>query len=437
MPTTRSVAPATRDVRIDLARGLCLWFILVDHMQGNLLGLVTLRSFAVCDAADVFVFLCGISVTLAYGRTFDRAGWWTASKSMLSRARTIYLAHLALLAASSILIAVGRTSGHEDIDGFFLMQGQSLSIESLLRLALLLDQPGYMHLLPLYVMLLSWFALLLPMINRPLRLLALSGALWVVSHMHLPGTDLGVGFNPLAWQLTFILGVLCCRYAHLLRQLQPRLLDFAAVALLAAGVCANLALPDTWSAYDQLNPLLRAVLRGVGKKDLDPGRVLSVLALTWVVYRGVPRDAGWLRSRGVTALAGLGQHSLPVFAVGVVLSSLGGWALFAWDQGIAAQVAANVAGLAGLLAAARLAQLRRGMANGSILGSPPRRVAGLGLGVVACTQSAIGRALIHLTMTSGAGSAGRAYTPDETERAGRVRTTNIAPAPALMGHEPV
>lgn len=358
MPTIRTATPATRDLRVDLARGLCLWFILVDHTQGNALGLVTLRSFAVCDAADVFMFLCGVSASLAYGRTFDRAGWGEARKRVLSRIWTLYLAHLALLAALVALTVSSSALGHADAGRFLMLQDQRLDAWNLLRLALMLEQPANLDILPLYMLFLAWFALILPLIDRPLCLLALAGGLWGARHMHLPGTNLGAGFNPLAWQLTFTLGVLCCRHAHLLRRWPLRSLDMAAVALLVAGLCANLALPDTWSAYDQLNPLLRAVLRGVGKKDLDPGRVLSVLALAWMVYRCVPLDAAWLRSSGATALAGLGKNSLPVFAVGVALSGLGGWALFAWDGSIAAPVAVNVTGIAGLMATARLASLR-------------------------------------------------------------------------------
>ena len=72
-------------------------------------------------------------------------------------------------------------------------------------------------------------------------------------------------------------------------------------------------------------------------------------------------------------LSGLGEHSLSVFAVGVALSGLGGWALFAWGQGFAAQVAVNVAGIASLTATASLAKPRPGLIGGPALGSPPRR----------------------------------------------------------------
>ena len=168
---------AKRDARIDLARGLCLWFILVDHMQGNVLGLVTLRSFAVCDAADVFVFLCGVSASLAYGRTFDREGWWAAGRRALSRVRTLYLAHLALLAALAAFTASSGALGHADAGRFLALQDQPLDAGRLLRLALMLEQPGDLDLLPLYMLLLAWFALVLPLTRRPLCLLALSGGL--------------------------------------------------------------------------------------------------------------------------------------------------------------------------------------------------------------------------------------------------------------------
>ena len=45
-----------RDVRLDLFRGLSLFFIFIDHIPNNVLSYVTLRSIGFSDAAEVFVF---------------------------------------------------------------------------------------------------------------------------------------------------------------------------------------------------------------------------------------------------------------------------------------------------------------------------------------------------------------------------------------------
>lgn len=347
----------TRDLRIDLVRGLCLWFILVDHTPENGLRDFTLRGFAQCDAADAFVFLCGVSVALAYGGKFDRAGWWQASKAVLRRMRTIYLAQVALVAALVALAAVDRVLGQVGIERSIWPGEQSLDAVAVLRLAGLLDQPGLLSVLPLYLALLSWFILTMPLIKRPLCLLALSGGLWVAVHLYPHGLRVGPYFNAFAWQLTFTLGVLCCRHAHLLRRPGLRCLDAAAVGLLAAGAWAVLTLPPTLEAYDQLSPPLRVLLRGRHKVDLDPGRVFAVLAFAWLIFRHMPRDARWLGARWAAAPIALGRCSLPVFAAGVVLSGASSWILCTWGQGFGAQIAVNAAGIAGLVAAAYLSEL--------------------------------------------------------------------------------
>ena len=186
-------------------------------------------------------------------------------------------------------------------------------------------------------------------------------------------------FNVVAWQLTFALGVVCGRHGDALPRRGPgrRALDLAAAGLIAAGAWATWALPQTWEAYDQLSLPLRVLLRGQSKGDLDPGRVLSVLALAWAVLRCVPRDAPWLRGRCAAVLTGLGQRSLPVFASGVVVTGLSSWALTAAHRSLAAEVAVNAAGLAGLAAAGHLSRVRLGTILGRALRRPAGQVAGI------------------------------------------------------------
>ena len=364
--------PRTRDVRIDLARGLCLCFIFIDHMPGNSLALMTLHSVAVCDAADVFVFLCGVSAMLAYGRTLDRAGWWATIQRVLSRIRTIYIVHLMMLTVLITCLTTLQIPSAEENMHLGYPQIHEIGFKKLLKLALMLDQPGHASVLPLYIFFLLWFAMILPLVKRPLCLLALSGGLWIAVRAQLPGTDLASSFNLLAWQFPFILGVLCGRYAHLLRRQPLPSLSITASALLAGGLCASILLPNTRSAYEGLGLPLSTLLSGIDKRELDPGRILSVLALAWVVFRHVPHDAPWLRVRWLGPLISLGRHSLPVFAVGVVLSSLGGWALRALPGGLAVDVTVSGVGLCLLATTAKLSRVRLGAVAKSIGDAPGR-----------------------------------------------------------------
>src|SRR5829696_9010181 len=57
-----------RDLRVDFARGLALWWIFIDHVPENLLRYTTLQRFAIADAAEVFVLLAGYAAGLVYSK---------------------------------------------------------------------------------------------------------------------------------------------------------------------------------------------------------------------------------------------------------------------------------------------------------------------------------------------------------------------------------
>jgi hypothetical protein len=42
--------PTERDIRLDLFRGLALWFIFLDHVPDNLLSRLTVRNYGFSDA---------------------------------------------------------------------------------------------------------------------------------------------------------------------------------------------------------------------------------------------------------------------------------------------------------------------------------------------------------------------------------------------------
>ena len=62
--------PAKRIDGIDCWRGLALLMIFIDHLPENVFQHVTQQNFGFSDAAEVFVFLSGVSVALAYGTRF-------------------------------------------------------------------------------------------------------------------------------------------------------------------------------------------------------------------------------------------------------------------------------------------------------------------------------------------------------------------------------
>src|ERR1700719_147073 len=89
-----------RDPRVDVVRGLALMMIFIDHIPGNVLGLVTLHNFGFSDAAEVFVLLAGFSSMLAYGRIFERDGARSGLRRIALRLARLYLFQVGLLLAT-------------------------------------------------------------------------------------------------------------------------------------------------------------------------------------------------------------------------------------------------------------------------------------------------------------------------------------------------
>ena len=75
------------------------------------------------------------------------------------------------------------------------------------------------------------------------------------------------------------------------------------------------------------------MLTTIDKSALHPLRLVSILALAYLLGHAVPRDAAWLRGRLAAPFLLMGQHGLPVFCTGIFLSFLGRLALEQSDRG--------------------------------------------------------------------------------------------------------
>src|SRR6266853_3501877 len=78
-------APAKRIDGIDFWRGLALLMIFIDHVPENVFQHVTQKNFGFSDAAELFVFLSGVSVALAYGTRFFEGETVGAVRAVLRR----------------------------------------------------------------------------------------------------------------------------------------------------------------------------------------------------------------------------------------------------------------------------------------------------------------------------------------------------------------
>jgi hypothetical protein len=281
------------------------------------------------------------------------------------RIRDLYVAHLAVL---SICVAglVGAAWAFENplfLEHVRLTPFLSDPVGSLGRAVVLNYQPGYLNILPLYVLLLMWLPILLWLMRiGPGMALLASAALWVgagILECNLPSYTDAAGwiFNPLAWQFLFSLGAIIASAAVREGPLRPRsrFLFWLAASYLVLG----LLVAAPWTKLPGLAEarLLQDFRPGISKKYLSAWRLAGIIALAYVLAATVSPHARWLKGPWARWVITCGQNSLPVFCLSIVLSLSGFVILVECGQSLLLQTAVNGAGVALLgFAAARLGQ---------------------------------------------------------------------------------
>jgi hypothetical protein len=348
----------SRDLRVDFFRGLALWWIYTDHIPGDVLSHLSLQNFAMCDATEIFVLLAGYGAGLSYGTMMDRQGYLHAAADVLRRAWTLYIAHIFLFVVFTAQVAYSA----EALDRVDYLEETRLDVlgtdpfRGLLEALLLRFQPSLLNILPLYIVLLLLFALALPLLRWPRLLLGVSMVPYVlvrITGLNLWGwTGDGWYFDPFAWQFLFMIGaVLAYAPPAMPRWRWP--IDVASVLVLLAGVFVIFVI-DMHPRISDLIPgsLMRILTED--KTGLHPFRLFSILALLWLTVRLVAFNAAWLQSRLAAPLVLIGQNSLPVFCSGIFFGFIARLGL-EYDEGLAMQIGANLAGALVMLGVGALA----------------------------------------------------------------------------------
>ena len=131
----------------------------------------------------------------------------------------------------------------------------------------------------------------------------------------------------------------------------------AALVVAVAWLLFALLIVMTWhSAFlESLIPRwMTKAIYPIDKSDLDMLRFTHFLALALVVVRFVPKNWPPLTSRWLLPAISCGRHSLPIFCLGIFLSFSAHWILTQYSQGFAEQLLVSMAGIAIMVAAARL-----------------------------------------------------------------------------------
>lgn len=348
-----------RDLRLDFFRGLALIFIFIDHIPDNKLARVTLGGWNFSDAAEVFVFISGYTAALVFGGMAERAGYALTAVRMLGRCWTLYVAHVFLFVVftaevsfSAERLANPMFAEEMNVDEF--LKTPHLAV---LNALLLKFQPAFMDILPLYLVLMLGLIPALPLIARwPWAAVGASLLLYLAVQRYgfnLPTYPGGQWFfNPLAWQLLFVLGA-CLGYPRAGRW--PAFLDRTLVLWLCAALLAVcIPVRVMVNVYELLGADLPAQTRLIwlvnAKTSLGPLRVANFLALAYLAAWAVSPGAKWLAWRPSRLVLRMGQNSLYIFCLGIFLSYLGHLILVEFSSRTLTHIAVSLAGV-GIMAA--------------------------------------------------------------------------------------
>lgn len=349
-----------RDLRIDACRGIALWCIFLDHVPNNIGSWLTLRNYGFSDAAEVFMFVSGVSCTLAYGKAWRCGGWTGVIGRTLWRSWDIYVAFLLLTLACAIMVHLAG-GGHlaDESNTRILLEQPGVTLA---HAAILQYCPVNTDVLPLFVLYHLLFAPLLWLLLRaPNATLGASLLLYALVHVFgwtIPAWPNGHwAFNPLAWQLLVVLGVWWMIED---KRARPWVTSRTALVAAALYLVFSLIIALSWSIkpLEALVPqALLTLLYPMDKSNLDPLRLLHFLALAVLVVWLVPRNWRGLTTAVMRGAILCGQNSLPIYCLGVLLTFASRLALLGISEGLTMQIALSVGGVLVMIVAATLLNL--------------------------------------------------------------------------------
>ena len=349
-----------RDLRIDACRGIALWCIFLDHVPNNIGSWLTLRNYGFSDAAEVFMFVSGVTCALAYGKLWSCEGWTSVIRRTLRRSWDIYVAFLLLTLACALLVHIAGVERLADESNTRILLDQPGA--TLAHAAILQYRPVNTDVLPIFVLLHLLFAPLLWLLLRlPNVTLGASLALYALVQMFgwsLPAWPNGHwAFNPLAWQLLVVLGAWVVIEGERVR---PWLTSRMALVPAVVYLVLSLAIALSW----RIKPLEALIPQGLtklaypmDKSNLDPLRLLHFLALAVVAVWFVPPNRQALATAVMRNAILCGKHSLPIFCLGVLLTLASLLALLDISEGFAMQITLSVGGVLTMIMAATLLNL--------------------------------------------------------------------------------
>jgi len=303
-----------RDLRVDLLRGFCIFAMVVDHFGGDSwLYAITGGNRFYVSAAEGFIFISGFVMGQAYRRRKDRSGLVAAMSDALRRARTLYLATVALTLLFSALYLYTEIA---------LWTGRDfgLGIHSFAEIIIAASTLHYTYhgtdILAMYTLLVlaAPFVLLLLSIGEWYWVLIPSWLWWLAYQIYPEQASMpwyirhGENFPVAAWQVLFVTGYVLGFHRERVAAWLQRFRRVR-VATAAVGLSMTLGLISlAWGTANgaafgifDVNPNVLDETSPFFKVSLRPWRLVAFVsvaigAYTLVTYLWAPirRGIGWL-----------------------------------------------------------------------------------------------------------------------------------------------
>jgi hypothetical protein len=320
----------SRDLRIDFFRGLALYMIIFDHVPGDPISKLTYAHLGFSDAAEIFVFLSGVSCGIVYPRVLSRGGVRGLLRAVSWRALQIYAYYLLASLLTILLIVVTRDviaipDNHQAF--IALRQNPLAAIESAI---FLVSPPALPGILVLYLELALFFIpmFILVAVRSSVAALSLSASLWLLAQFYphlLPRLADHSYFNPMAWQFIFCIGMFIGTWYNsegmsleLFRK--PAWILLASI-IVGVGILYHVTHILAEHGLVNLGALtISDEMQLEMKENLSAIRLLHFLSIAFLVALYVKPSSSIFRWPGASTIIQSGRSSLQVFCVGAVLS---------------------------------------------------------------------------------------------------------------------
>ncbi len=348
---------------VDFWRGLALVFIFVNHIPGIFYSRFTHFHYSISDSADLFVFLAGWGMRLMVGTPERRQPTGYLVLRLGGRAITLYAAQIMITMIAIAMLAGGAVL----LNNPLLLEWHNAAavfhdpVTTHIGLALLTHQLGYFDILPLYVVIMIT-APLIAVIDRyaPHAVLPLSLLVYCITlafQISVPSWPVEGQwfFNPLAWQLVFVLGFVLAREDGVGGFVRRHITPIRWIALPIVIVALICVLTGWW--WDPTKVPQPRLFFLIDKAFETPPRLIQFLALVAVMSATYPYILRASRML-VDFLSMLGRNSLYVFCVGSILSLAGQIIRYVYQGNLLIDTAVVICGIAIMALAAWLPEWR-------------------------------------------------------------------------------